>query len=263
MMSTLPVSTSDLCPLTTRLLPKELTHAFGIADEQTYDSRAEQRAEPPPAAAADPVEALIDAAAAQAGSNAGGQHKRKAPEQQQSAGMPAASAGNIQQPATSVPQSANVAAAQTASMQAPSTSQQQAVSSISAGLHQAAAAAVVGGQLRGFPAAYISPHTLLPYGQQAVAAVSHLSGTGPACLLHQYVSWHLFRFIACLHSQGHRFPQCNSGAFGTVFPKHTNYSTNMRASNSTARMSRPCTVVSVGPQVRSQWPCTPQQTSQQ
>lgn len=177
MMSTL--NTSDLCPLTTRLLPKELSHAFGVADERCYDSREQQNEQPSAAAAAAPVASLVDVADAQAGSNAGAQLKRKASEQQQG-GMPAAvPASSVQQPAASLPQSGNVTVSQTAPlhggslMQAPSTSQQQATSNISAGLQQAA---VVGGQLRGFPTAYISSHSLLPYAQQTVAALPHLSG---------------------------------------------------------------------------------------
>jgi hypothetical protein len=189
MMSTLPIQTSELCPLTTRLIPKELSHAFGIADEQTYDSRSGPASDPSPAAAA-PVGTPAELPTpAQAGSNVAAMQKRKAPDQQQQqaavmlAPAAAGAASSMQQPAASITQSFNGAAASTAPMQASSMLQgqsasQQATSNISAGLQQQTAlqAAVVGGQLRGFPAAYISPHGLLPYGQQAVAAMPHLSG---------------------------------------------------------------------------------------
>jgi hypothetical protein len=188
MMSTLPIQTSELCPLTTRLIPKELSHAFGIADEQTYDSRNGPASDPSPAAAVPVAAGLERAVSAQAGRNIAALQKRKAPDQQQqqAAVMPAQiAASSMQQPAASVTQSLNGAAASTAPIQASSMLQgqsasQQATSNITAGLQQQsalqAAAAVVGGQLRGFPAAYISPHPLLPYGQQAVAALPHLSG---------------------------------------------------------------------------------------
>lgn len=167
-METLPLNTSDLCPLTTRLLPKELSHAFGIADEQSYDSRGEQSGHP---------SAPADAAAVQPTSSTGAaQLKRQhAPEQQQQqqTGVGTTAAG---QAATS-----NAQQPQTVSHAAPSSQQQQATSSsISAGLQQQAA--LVGGQLRGFPAAYISSHPLLPYAQQTVAALPHLSGALPVAM---------------------------------------------------------------------------------
>lgn len=187
----LPIQASELVPLTTRLLPKELSHAFGIADD-TYDSNAEHA---PGRAAAAPAPVITSVAItnAQAGSNvAAAQQKRSAPEatarQPAAAAMPAQTATGAankgqyaavtQALAVSTPQPAPVHPSSV--MQGPSVSQQQATSSISAGLQQQpalqATAAVVGGRLRGFPAAYISPHPLLPYGQQAVAALPHLSG---------------------------------------------------------------------------------------
>lgn len=176
MMETLPLNTSELCPLTTRLLPKELSHAFGIADEQSYDSREDQPGRPSAAPAPAPAIKSAEAAAVQPASSTGAaQLKRQhAPEQQQqqtavgtTAAGPAAS--NAQH--SSLPQSVNVTVAHAASS---SQQQQQATSSsISAGQQQAA---LVGGQLRGFPAAYISSHPLLPYAQQTVAALPHLSG---------------------------------------------------------------------------------------
>ena len=183
-METLPIQTSDLCPLNTRLLPRELSHAFGIADEGNFDSRGGQPGDQPAAAAAGPIPASAEGAPAQAGSLAGQQLKRKAPEQQQEDPKAAAAAGNVQAAASMPASAAAAAAAQSAPLhssssmlQGPATSQQQqATSSISAGLglQQQAVAAVVGRQIHGYPAAYVS-HPLL-YGQQAVAALPHLAG---------------------------------------------------------------------------------------
>lgn len=184
----LPIQTSELCPLSTRLLPKELSHAFGLADD-TYDSQQTTQAAATPAVHA-PVSTPAHVPVAQAGSSAAdAQRKRKATEQQQqhNGPAPAASApGNAPRPAASLTHSFLGAAAHTAPVHAAQgaqsalSQQQQATSGISAGLQQQpalqAAAAMVGGQLRGFPAAYISPHGLLPYGQQAVAALPTLSG---------------------------------------------------------------------------------------
>lgn len=186
-MATLPVQTNELCPLTTRLLPKELSHAFGIADEGTFDSRPAPSADQKPAAAAAAVSAQAEPAPTQPSSNAGAQHKRKAAEQQQQQQQAAPSesqqaASNVQQPTVPQLQPMGTAAGQTATLQAsssmlqvPSTSAQQTTSSVSAGLQHAVAAAVAGRQIHGFPAAYVSPHSLL-YGQQAVAALPHLAG---------------------------------------------------------------------------------------
>lgn len=173
MMATLPLNTSELCPLTTRLLPKELSHAFGIADEQSYDSRGHQPGQPSAAPAPAPVITSAEAAAVQPASSTGAAQlkRQRAPEQQQQqTAVGTTAASNAQQP--SLPQSVNV----TVSHATPSSQQQQQAtsSSISAGLQQQAA--LVGGQLRGFPAAYISSHSLLPYAQQTVAALPHLSG---------------------------------------------------------------------------------------
>jgi hypothetical protein len=187
MMATLPIQTNELCPLTTRLLPKELSHAFGIADEGTFDSRPAPSADQKTSAAAVAVSRQAEPAPAQPGSNAGAQHKRKAAEQQQqqqqaAASEPQQAASNVQQPSVPQPQPMGASAAQTAPLQAsssmlqvPSSSAQQTTSSVSAGLQHAVVAAVAGRQIHGFPAAYVSPHSLL-YGQQAVAALPHLAG---------------------------------------------------------------------------------------
>lgn len=177
MMETLPLNTSDLCPLTTRLLPKELSHAFGIADEQSSDSRGDQPGLLSAAPAPAPAITSAEAAAVQPASSTGAAQlqRQHAPEQQQQTAVGTTAAGPAASNAQhqSLPQSVNVTVAHAA----PSSQQQQqqaTSSSISAGLQQQAA--LVGGQLRGFPAAYISSHPLLPYAQQTVAALPHLSG---------------------------------------------------------------------------------------